>query len=72
MSAAPEAPQPPSFDLEAAADQAIEACGGDAREAVKALIVANDYLEAELDALRSSVSAGYARGRLRSARDRKE
>jgi len=25
MSAAPEAPQPPSFDLEAAADQAIEA-----------------------------------------------
>lgn len=26
--------------LEASADQAIDACGGDAREAVKALIVA--------------------------------
>jgi hypothetical protein len=29
---------------DAAADQAIAACGGDAREAVKALIVANHYL----------------------------
>ena len=29
----------------AAADQAIAACGGDAREAVKALIVANQFLE---------------------------
>jgi hypothetical protein len=27
-------------------DQVISACGGDAREAVKALIVANDFLEA--------------------------
>ncbi len=36
-------------DLEAAADQAIAACGGDAREAVKALIVANDFLEIQLE-----------------------
>jgi hypothetical protein len=35
--------------LEAAADQAIAACGGDAREAVKALIVANQFLDAELE-----------------------
>jgi hypothetical protein len=28
--------------LEAATDQAIEACGGNARDAVKALIVANE------------------------------
>jgi hypothetical protein len=28
--------------LDAAADQAIAACGGDAREAVKALLVANE------------------------------
>ncbi|MCK1733940.1 hypothetical protein IVA79_08220 [Bradyrhizobium sp. 138] len=59
-------------DLEAAADQAIAACDADAREAVKALLLANDFLEAELDALRSEVSAGYARGRGRRARDRKE
>jgi hypothetical protein len=32
-----------SRDLDAAADQAIAACGGDAREAVKALIVASDF-----------------------------
>jgi regulator of replication initiation timing len=48
-------------DLEAAANQAIAACGGDARETVKALIVANHFLETELEKLRASVSAGYAR-----------
>jgi hypothetical protein len=31
--------------LEAADDQAIAACGGDAREAVKALIFANQFLK---------------------------
>ena len=31
--------------LEAATDQAIAACGGDARQAVTALIVANEFLE---------------------------
>ena len=50
--------------LEAAADQAIAACGGDAREAVKALIVANHFLETELEKLRAAVSTGYARGSL--------
>jgi hypothetical protein len=39
-------------------------CGGDAREAVKALIVANHFLEAELEKLRAAVSTGYARGKL--------
>ena len=58
--------------LEAAADQAIAACGGDARQAVKALIVANDFLEAQLEELRSKVSTGYARGRLPGARERKD
>jgi hypothetical protein len=41
--------------LELAADQAIAACSGDAREAVKALIVANEFLETQ-------VSQGYLRG----------
>jgi hypothetical protein len=57
--------------LEEAADQAIEACGGDAREAVKALIVANAFLETELEKLRAVVSPGYARGQL-LPRDRKD
>jgi hypothetical protein len=48
--------------LEAAADQAIAACGGNPRDAVKALIVANEYLEAELQEQQAAVSTGYARG----------
>ena len=52
-------PQSDAEQLEAAADQAIAACGGDAREAVKALLVANEFLEAQIEA---SVSRGYLRG----------
>jgi hypothetical protein len=48
-------PQPDTQSLEAVTDHAIAACGGDAREAVKALIVANEFLEAQ-------ISQGYMRG----------
>jgi len=37
--------------LEAAVDQAIAACGGDLRSTIRALIVANDYLETEVGEL---------------------
>ena len=63
MSAVPETSSPDEDGLEAAADQAIAACGGDAREAVKALIVASNFLEAQLAETRAAVSTGYARGR---------
>jgi hypothetical protein len=56
-------PQPDAKQLEAAADQAIAACGGDAREAVKALIVANEFLEALVKELQAAVSNGYARSK---------
>ena len=70
MSSAPN-PQSDADQLEAAADQAIEASGGDAREAVKALIVANQFLETDLEKLKAAaVSTGYARGML--PRDRKD
>jgi hypothetical protein len=36
----------------------------DAREAVKALLIANQFLETDLEKLRASVSLGYARGKL--------
>jgi hypothetical protein len=58
-SAPPNSEQSDTDLLEAAADEAIAACGGDAREAVKALIVANHFLETELEKLRAEVSAGY-------------
>jgi hypothetical protein len=68
----PEPSNPTAFEIEAAADQAIAACGGDAREAVKALLVANGFLEAQVVELRASVSAGYSRRRLDVPRDRKD
>jgi hypothetical protein len=52
-------PQSDADQLDAAADQAIAACGGDAREAVKALLVANEFLEREIE---EKVSRGYLRG----------
>jgi hypothetical protein len=56
--------QPDADLLEIAADQAIAACGGDARETVKALIGAYQFLESDLEKLKAAVSMGYARGRL--------
>jgi hypothetical protein len=52
-------PQPDADQLDAAADQAIAACGADAREAVKALIIANEFLERELA---TKISQCYMRG----------
>lgn len=72
MSAMPQPTVAAVHDLEAAADQVIAACGGDAREAVKALLVAVDFLEAQADELRAAVSRGYSRGRHGAPRDRKE
>ncbi|MFJ5486612.1 hypothetical protein ACIKTA_02765 [Hansschlegelia beijingensis] len=51
--------------LETATDQAIEACDGDPRAAVRALLTANAALEEEVSRLQAKVSAGYARGRVR-------
>lgn len=50
--------------LEEAADQAIEACGGDMRSAIRSLIIANEFLEHEVKELMAAVSKGYARSRL--------
>jgi hypothetical protein len=64
-----EAVQNPSAEadqLEAATDQAIAVCGGNAREAVRALIVANEFLEAEVCELMQAVSHAYARGRFKT------
>ena len=65
-SAAPN-PQADADRLEAAADdEAIGACGGDARDAVKALIVANEFLEQEVCELMQAVSHAYVRGRFKT------
>jgi hypothetical protein len=55
-------------DIEVDVDDAIAACGGDLRAAIRALIVANQFLHADRDRLQSLVSPGFARGKL-SLRD---
>jgi len=49
-------PQAEADRIEAAADQAIAACGGNARDAVKALIITNEFLENEVSELMRAVS----------------
>jgi hypothetical protein len=59
-------PQPNTQDadeLEADIDQAIAACDGDLRATIRALIVANNYLESEVSELMKAVSHAYVRGR---------
>ena len=53
-------------ELEAAVDQAIAVCGGDMRAAVRALIVANNFLDSEIAELMKAVSHAYTRGRFRT------
>ena len=61
----PETHTSPGADaLEQAADQAIAACGGNARDAVKALLIANDFLEKQLAELQAAVSNGFTRGKI--------
>jgi hypothetical protein len=72
QSAAPD-PQVDADRLETATDHAISACGGNARDAVKSLIVANEFLEAQVAELQAAVSNGYARGKFEPVpRDRKD
>jgi hypothetical protein len=44
---------------DAAVEQAIATCGGDLRSTIRALILANEFLEYELQ---TKVSQGYTRG----------
>jgi hypothetical protein len=66
-------PAPEPNRLGTATDEAIAACGGDVRQAVTALIVANEFLEAQVRELQAAVSHGYARGKFEPVpRDRKD
>ena len=49
-------PQGDADRIEEATDQAIAACGGDVRAALKAMIVANEFLESEVCELMQTVS----------------
>jgi stage V sporulation protein SpoVS len=66
QSAAPNPQADAAGELEEATDQAIAACGGDVRAALKAMIVANEFLESEVCELMQAVSHAYARGRFKT------
>jgi hypothetical protein len=51
-------PRSESERLDIAADQAIAACGGDMRSTIRALILANEFLEYELCEMFKAVTNG--------------
>ena len=55
------APKADNDRYEQDCDQAITMCGGNMRGAIKALIMANEYLENELQELQALVSGGLTR-----------
>ena len=54
--------------IEAEVEEAIGLCGGDVRAALRATLVANAFLESEVERLGAQVSAGFARGRHRGGK----
>jgi hypothetical protein len=60
--AAKELP-PTAPDIDAEADLAIMICDGDVRAALKASLVANAFLEQEVERMRQMQSAGYGAAR---------
>jgi hypothetical protein len=58
-----EAETPVDFDAET--DEAIALCGGDVRAALKATLIANAFLEKQIETITEMLSAGYGRGQVR-------
>jgi hypothetical protein len=55
----------PAALLEADVDEAVALCRGDVRAALRATLVANAYLEAEVARLTEAIAIGFARARMR-------
>jgi hypothetical protein len=56
--------QPKTIDpLELAVHEAVATCDGDLRAALRAALVANAFLAAEVERLTQAVSFGFTRGR---------
>lgn len=47
--------------LENEIQEALNICGGDAMKALRITLIANAFLEAQIDHLSAEVSSGYAR-----------
>ena len=66
MPASPQAHLLDESELEAAIESAIAACDGNLRATIRALIVANHFLESEVGELMKAVSHAYTRGRFQT------
>ncbi len=58
--------------LEGDVQEALKICGGDAIAALRITLIANAFLEAQIDELKEQISAGYARGTTRKPRETTE
>jgi hypothetical protein len=54
----------PAAAVETEVEEAITLCGGDVRAALRATLIANAYLQDEVDRLAGAASAGFARRRV--------
>jgi hypothetical protein len=59
-------------EVEDKVQEALAICGGDAIAALRITLIANTFLEAEIDRLSAAVSSGFARGKVRKAPTSKE
>jgi len=55
----------PTTPLEIEVQEALDLCGGDARAALRATLIANAFLQSEVERLVATVSTGFARGQVR-------
>jgi hypothetical protein len=53
--------------IEDEVQEALAICGGDVIAALRITLIANAFLEAEIDRLSAAVSSGFARGKVRKA-----
>ena len=61
-------PSPTAADaIEDEVQEALAICGGDAIAALRITLIANAFLEAQVDRLSAAVSSGFARGKVRKA-----
>jgi hypothetical protein len=58
--------------LDSEVEEAISLCDGDVRAALRAMLVANTFLAAQLDELTRAVSSGFTRRKTSSSRQASE
>ena len=61
MSQAEQEPETEAEGIEADIDTVVAAFDGDLRAAIRSLLIANEFLNRELERVKESVSAGYSR-----------